>query len=368
MSALIDRLRERIRLEGPITFHDWMKAALYDPDDGYYCRSDRERWGREGDYRTSPERSFLFSATFAHYFAKLYNDLGNPCSWTICEAGGGAGHFAETVLQTFREQHPQILAATRYVFDEASATSRSLASKRLERFGQQFEVRRLAELKPLEPGIVFSNELLDSFPVHRLILRSGDLNEFYVGLSEGESFEWLLKKPSKQSLAQYVNDYDCGLVEGQIVEVNLDTQDWIESVSQKIRSGYLVTVDYGAEAGELIGTPERQEGTLRAFRGHTLSADVLARPGEQDLTTTVDWTLMKSAGAANGFEVVEFERLDKFLLKVGLLAQVELMVSQTNLESEKLWLRSQAREMILPGGMAESFQVLVQRKNWESQP
>ncbi|MGH9960725.1 MAG: SAM-dependent methyltransferase, partial [Pyrinomonadaceae bacterium] len=190
-----------------------------------------------------------------------------------------------------------------------------------------------------------------------------ELNEFYVGLSEDESFAWLLKKPSKEGLARYVAGYDGELVEEQIVEVNLDMLDWIESVSQKIRSGYLVTVDYGAEAGELFGAIERRGGTLRAFHRHMLNDDVLARPGEQDLTTTVDWTLMKGAGAANGFEVVEFERLDKFLLKVGLLEQVEFIVNQTNLESEKLWLRSQAREMVLPGGMAESFQVLVQRRN-----
>ena len=78
MSALIDRLQERIRSEGPITFHEWMKTALYDPEQGYYCRSDRERWGRHGDYRTSPERSVLFAATFARYFVKLYQDLGSP--------------------------------------------------------------------------------------------------------------------------------------------------------------------------------------------------------------------------------------------------------------------------------------------------
>ena len=65
-------------LQGPITFYEWMKAALYDPEQGYYCRSDRERWGRQGDYRTSPERSVLFAATFARYFAKLHQDLGSP--------------------------------------------------------------------------------------------------------------------------------------------------------------------------------------------------------------------------------------------------------------------------------------------------
>jgi SAM-dependent MidA family methyltransferase len=68
-STLTARLRERIRREGPLTFYDWMKAALYDPADGYYCRIDHNKWGREGDYRTSPERSSLFAATFARYFA-----------------------------------------------------------------------------------------------------------------------------------------------------------------------------------------------------------------------------------------------------------------------------------------------------------
>ena len=70
-SSLATRLRERIAREGPMTFHDWMEAALYDAEDGYYC-GDRIRWGREGDYRTSPERSDLFAATFARYFAKLH--------------------------------------------------------------------------------------------------------------------------------------------------------------------------------------------------------------------------------------------------------------------------------------------------------
>src|SRR5687768_13642294 len=52
--SLPERLREQIRLSGPITFHDWMNAALYDEAGGYYKRSDLKRWGREGDYRTSP--------------------------------------------------------------------------------------------------------------------------------------------------------------------------------------------------------------------------------------------------------------------------------------------------------------------------
>lgn len=93
MVSLSDRLRERIRRDGAISFRDWMASALYDSEEGYY-RRDRERWGRAGDYRTSPERSPLFAATFARYFAELHQELGAPSVWTVIEIGAGSGEFA----------------------------------------------------------------------------------------------------------------------------------------------------------------------------------------------------------------------------------------------------------------------------------
>ncbi len=106
MSPLTERLHERIRSDGLITFYEWMKTALYDPEQGYYCRPDRERWGRQGDYRTSPERSVLFAATFARYFAKLHQDLGSPASINIVEVGAGAGNFAETASDSRDRLYP----------------------------------------------------------------------------------------------------------------------------------------------------------------------------------------------------------------------------------------------------------------------
>src|SRR5687768_18101300 len=119
-SGLAERLRERIRREGPITFCDWMRAALYDEPEGYYSRSDRQKWGRSADYRTSPERSSLFAATFARYFARLYEQLGRPAHWTIVEAGAGDGHFASGGLETLQAYFPSVFSATHYVIHEVS--------------------------------------------------------------------------------------------------------------------------------------------------------------------------------------------------------------------------------------------------------
>ena len=110
-----------------------MQAALYDERDGYYCRPGRVRWGRAGDYRTAPERSPLFAATFARYFMKLFVELGSPERWSIIEAGAGAGDFAYGVLSSLQSNFPDVFAVTHYLIDEISPDARAQARAKLER-------------------------------------------------------------------------------------------------------------------------------------------------------------------------------------------------------------------------------------------
>src|SRR5205814_5156566 len=127
-----------------------------------------KRWGRAGDYRTSPERSVLFAATFARRFASLYEELGSPHAFHLLEAGGGAGHFAHGVLRTLRRDAPQVFDALHYIFDEASDDSRSRAESLLAPFAERVEFQRLRDIaRTLDAAVVFSNELLDALPVHR---------------------------------------------------------------------------------------------------------------------------------------------------------------------------------------------------------
>jgi SAM-dependent MidA family methyltransferase len=357
---LADRLRHRIRTEGPITFCDWMRIALYDEEEGYYCQTDRQRWGRAGDYRTSPERSSLFAATFAGYFAGVYDELGRPPEWTVVETGAGDGRFAAGVLETLRVSFPSVFEATRYVVDEASSPSRSLAHERLAPFNDRVEFRRLGTFE-LDPGIVFSNELLDSFPVHRITMSDNQLREFYVTTLTNDEFQWTLGAPSTPRLAQFLEQSRIELAEGQITEVNLETEDWLSTAARSIKAGFLITVDYGANAEELYSSA-RFEGTLRSFYKHQLMENILAHPGERDLTTTVDWSFVKRTGERLGLEVTQFDRQDKFLIAAGLLEQLATEALRTESEVERLRLSTAVREMILPDGMAAHFQVLVQRK------
>jgi len=360
-SPLAAQLRERITREGPITFRNWMATALYDPTYGYYCRPDHRKWGREGDYRTSPERSPLFAAIFARYFAKLYEQLGAPTAWTIVEAGAGEGRFAERVLQTLADYFPGVFAATTFVLDEVGPHSSAEARQRLERFGDQVHFSQLADLQ-IDQGVVFSNELLDALPVHRVKLDSGHYKEFYVTVDENGKFQWRLGELSvalQAKLCEYLQTIAVEPQEGHVFEVNLEIDEWLRRVAGSLRRGYVVTVDYGSAAETLFSS---DEGTLRGFRRHQFVDDLIKDPGEHDLTTTVNWDFVKACGARLGLDAAEFERQDRFLLANGFPEQLTSELAQAETDAERLRLSTAAREMILPGGMAVHFQVLVQKR------
>ena len=316
-------------------FRDWMEAALYDREFGYYTRTDRTRWGRAGDYRTSAERSELFAATVARYFAKLYDELGSPSQWTIVEGGAGDGTFAQRVQRALEDDYPHVFAATRYQISEIHNASEPS--------------------NPLNPTLYFSNELLDAFPVHRVV----DGGELYVTVDSSNSFTWSVGPYSTPRLTQFLEEHSLKLAPGQTVEVNLAIDDWLTAVSSNLKHGFVITVDYGAEAADLYDPVLRPNGSLRAFSKHGFVDDVLSAPGEYDITSSVNWTQVKATGEGLGLRVVEFDSQDRFLLRAGLLDELERRLKQIEKKSDQLRLTTDAREMILPGGMASSFQVLV---------
>ena len=363
--SLAARLRARVERDGPISFRDWMAAALYDERDGYYCRPGPVRQGRSGDYRTAPETSPLFAATFAWYFSKLFADLffelGSPPKWTIFEAGAGGGDFAYGILDHLRAKYPDVFFATSYVIDEVSPATRCRAEERLSKFAERLSFQHFDEIDhAAHAGIVFSNELIDAFPIHRVIMRSGKLSELCVGL-EGKDFIWVERDPT-QSVAEYCERIELRLAEGQIAEINLEAEDFIARAVRLFDHGFLITVDYGCERNELLASPDRFEGTLRAFRRHQLIDNVLANPGEQDLTTTIDWTQIKEAGRSAGLRTIRFQRLDQFVADEGIGILSDL-ITHTQDPVEAIRLSTGAREMIMPDGLAAAFQVLVQEKH-----
>lgn len=349
------RIIEQIQREGPITFRDFMQAALYDPDLGYY-NTERLKIGAQGDYYTSSNVHPAFGALLARAFAELWADSALPL--TIVEFGAGTGQLACDVLSAMRDEQPAVFDRLIYILVEASPAMRNRQRDKLTAFEHQIRWCALEELGPVS-AIAFSNEFVDALPVHRARYKSGAVEELYVG-TDSARLALLWSMPSTERLPKYVERIGVSLREGQIIEINLDIMDWMARVSRALQKGFLITIDYGDTASHLYAQ-DRESGTLRSFYRHRLIDSPLERMGEQDITASVNFTALIEHGRDLGFEAVSYERQTAFLIRKGLIERIAGQ-DTTDSSPEDLKDRLALKNLFVPGGVGDNFRVLIQSK------
>ena len=350
-------IRDEIARCGPITFARFMELALYAPGAGYYMR-DAERIGARGDYYTSSNLHPLFGELIAKQLIQMGEQLGaGPV--TIIEQGAGRGALAFDVVQSL--VHAPDLPAWTYLIVEKSPAMIARQRRLLEPFLASGRVA-WADALPEEPldGCVLSNELVDAFPVHRVVRKDGALKEIFVDAAGGGVVE-RVDSPSTPDLAAYVDRLGITLVEGQQAEINLAAIDWMRAVGRSLRRGFVLTIDYGYPADELYA-PGRRKGTLLAYHQHRTSEAFYERIGRQDLTAHVDFTTLAWAGRDVDLEVEGFADQTSFLLGLGAHDAAERLLAAATDEAERERTLAAIRSLLDPQDMGRLFKVLIQRK------
>lgn len=367
-------LNERIKSQGPLRFDVFMEAALYHPEHGYYSGGGNSRVGRQGDFYTSVSVGSLFGELLACHIRELWSELGQPESFTIYEQGANDASLAADILGALSSDSEKE-SSIRYHIIEPHERLRQVQKKTLEVADPSFVGRvtwsaRASEVVKTASGCFLSNELLDAFPVRRVVYREGVWKELCVACAEksgAEKFVWVetdIDPQDSQSdgatLLDYLSRYCPVAVEGFTTEVCLDVDEWFRAVSGFFDQGSLLTIDYGFPA-EVYYSGERSSGTLRAYHQHEVSDDLLASPGEQDLTASVNFSRLMDFGESLGWKEEGFTDQHRFL--VG-LAQQKLM---PEVEADPLSALSQKRlrqfkTLMHPELMGSSFRVLLQTK------
>ncbi|HEX9270058.1 MAG TPA: SAM-dependent methyltransferase, partial [Candidatus Limnocylindria bacterium] len=160
--TLRERLIGRIRARGPMTFADYMDAALYDPEDGYYTT--RASIGFDGaDFLTSPELGSAFGRALARAALDCWVALGRPSAWDLVEAGAGRGILMRDLLDALGRERVDAGRGARPAIVEVSPRLREQQALALE--GRELRWASVARtLAPIR-GVVLANEVLDAFPV-----------------------------------------------------------------------------------------------------------------------------------------------------------------------------------------------------------
>jgi SAM-dependent MidA family methyltransferase len=356
-------IRDEIGRRGPLTFARFMELALYAPGAGYYMR-DAERIGARGDYYTSSNLHPLFGELIAKQLMQMARILGGA-PVTIIEQGAGRGVLAFDVIQALlRADH---LPPWTYVIVEKSPAMVACQQRLLAPVLSSGRVAWAGTLPP-EPvdGCVVSNELVDAFPVHRVVQRAGALREVFVD-AVGEGLVERLDAPSTPDLAAYLQRLGVTLIEGQQAEVNLAAVEWMRAVGRALRRGFVLTIDYGYPADDLYD-PLRRRGTLLAYHRHRANEAFYQRVGRQDLTAHVDFTTLAWAGRDAGLEVEGFVDQTRFLLGLGAHEAAERLIEDAPDDVERERIVAGIRGLLDPQDMGRLFKVLVQRKGLAPSP
>lgn len=306
-STLLETIiREEIRSSGPMTFYRFMQIALYHPDHGYY-HAGSARMNRTGDYITSPETHPVFGALLASFARGCARALETQ-DMVVVEQGAGTGALAEAFVDYWSRAFTD--AQLLYVVVEPSARVAEALSDRL---GDRVNVVSDIEMLGNWEGLYVSNELPDAFPVHRVRMRNGSLQEVFVGEKDDTLVE--TEGPLSDShLQESLEDAGISLPEGAEIEVSPNLEPWQRSIAKGLERGFVLTLDYGYTAEELVRLPR---GTLLAHYRHTANEQYYQRIGRQDVTAHVCWDAVESCGRAVGLQPVERISQRDFLTRWG---------------------------------------------------
>ncbi len=272
------------------------------------------------------------------------------------------------ILDFTARELPAFYAALHYVAVERSAVRREEHAVRLSVHAAAGHFSSAAEIpRNISGGCIFSNELRDALPTHRVVVERGELREIFVGVdgaNSGDRFIEVLREPSTPELEEYFREQGIVLPEGQQTEVCLESCQWIEAAGRALKRGFVLTIDYGHEAPALYDD-RHNRGTLLAYRNHVVSENLLDAPGMQDLTSHVNFTAIDLWGRRAGLERAGLVTQSQFLVALGRANEFEDLYEPGQTEVEKLRARLLLKNLIHPEGLGEKFQVLIQQKGIE---
>lgn len=329
-------------------FDEFMNLALYYPKLGYY-RSNTLKFGAHGDFTTAPETSDLFGFCLARQCVQVFS-----CDYDILEFGAGNGVLATQILFELGrlERLPQ-----KYYILELSASLKYQQQQTIKKVLPEL-LDRVVWLDTLPAdfiGVVLANEVLDAMPAKRLIYKDKRFMELGVDY-QNQQFEWCILPTKPHNLPAELADFS--FAEDYITEINPQSMAWIETLFGTMKDGVLLLIDYGMSADEYFH-PKRQDGTLRCYHQHKAHSNPFINIGNQDISTSVNFSLLAHRAKSSGFAVRGYATQALFLMALG----IDEYLSQEKDEQKRQTLTQQVKQLVLPDTMGENFKVLALAKN-----
>jgi SAM-dependent MidA family methyltransferase len=311
MTALLDLIRSRIDLTGPMPLSEYMTTCLLHPKHGYYTT--RDPLGAKGDFTTAPEISQMYGEMVGLCLAQSWLDQGSPAKITLAELGPGRGSLMADILRATKGV-PGFHDAVHLHLVEASPALQHAQAARLAGYNPTWHAHA-GELPDDVPLYLVANEFFDALPI-RQFQRDGDAwREILVTTSDTGLTRGLSDAAPIDALANRLEDTK----DGDLVETCAPAQAIAAQIGERIaaQGGLALIIDYG---------DWRSQGdTFQALRRHEF-ADPLEHPGQADLTAHVDFEAI--AIAAQPAKYTRLTGQGLFLERLGITARAQALATR----------------------------------------
>ena len=344
MNALAERMAELIAAEGPLSVAQFMTLCLYDPQGGVYASSNPI--GR--DFVTAPEISQMFGEFVGLWVVQTWHDQGRPDRPRLVELGPGRGTLMADALRAIAAAAPEFLDAAEIALVEASRPLRAQQQNRLKGYRNVSWYQRFGEALTDRPLYLVANEFFDCMPIRQLVKTEHGWCERMVTVRDG-ALAFALA-PAAIDPAMLPPDR-VEAPEGGVYEIAPAALALGEEIAATIaaKGGAALIIDYGYDS------PGFAE-TLQAVRGHTY-IDVLAAPGESDLSAHVDFLAMARAAKGGGASVCGPVGQGAWLTALGITARSERLAAAN--PAKAVDVMAALERLVNPERMGTLFKVLA---------
>ena len=323
----------------------FLQNVLYDKKFGYY--SSKIPFGRKGDFITAPTISNLYSELISIWIISTWEKFGKPEKINIVELGPGDGSLIK-ILLNISKKFPEFNSAKNIFLYE---TSNYL--KKIQRTNIKCDkVKWIKNFQNIDdaPIIFFGNEFFDAIPIKQFKRKQKKLYEKNYFLNDNYKIRETLKKANKQDLKN-IQSFEV-LKNLKFIEYPKSGFNEMKKIIKTISksSGCLLMIDYG------YLKPNNQN-TLQSVIKNKKN-NLLQNLGEADITSHVNFSLLKEFFLKNKCRVKKVISQKEFLIKMGINTRAEIIAKKMKFRDQtNLYLR--LKRLLSPKLMGELFKVIL---------
>jgi NADH dehydrogenase [ubiquinone] 1 alpha subcomplex assembly factor 7 len=320
------QIRELIKKNSEIDMATFMEVAMSLSSDAYYKAT--QPLGEGGDFTTAPEISQMFGEIIGMWVYDVWQKLGSPEKINLVEIGPGRGVLMRDLLNGTSQAKDFARALNIYLID-INPRLKKIQRENLAKFTIPINwLENLSDL-PERHTIFIANEFFDALAIHQYVKEKNHWAENVVAIKHDNNQLFFKRKPLVQDFSNQLNIDHPNCADGSVIEESREGIRWMQEIAEHMlkHKGAALIVDYGYDIDPKDRKSSQYNSTLQGVKNHKYHP-ILENIGATDLSSHVDFYMLKKIAKARNIQVIGAITQAEFLKYFGIDTRLKLLKQQ----------------------------------------